>query len=210
MGHYKFICNHCGKECLREIRQKTPCRPKKHEYCSIECHNKAQVTAITLPCGNCGKSVTRVKCEVSASKSGHIFCNRSCSISFHNKNRRRSRRSKCEELLFNLLKQEFPQLELSANDKSLLDGLEVDIAIPSLRIAIEWNGPVHYYPIWGQEKLDKIKVIDAQKKMIAEKNEIQLIIVPDLVSTPKYVRETFFEISKTIRSLTARAGLEPA
>jgi very-short-patch-repair endonuclease len=41
--------------------------------------------------------------------------------------------------------------------------LEIDIFISSLKTAIEIDGPSHFYPIWGEEKLQKQTKSDAHK-----------------------------------------------
>jgi len=102
-------------------------------------------------------------------------------------------------MLFNLLKEEFPELTFVPNDKEILEGYEVDIAIPELKVGIEWNGIVHFRPIHGHEKLARIQQIDAEKQEAARKLDISLIVVPDLVSTKSRVMEAFASISKIIR-----------
>lgn len=94
---------------------------------------------------------------------------------------------------------EFPNLIIIANDKTLLEGYEVDIALPSLNMAIEWNGIVHFKPIYGDATLTKIQQRDAEKQLIAEKNEINLIVITDLASTNQYVNEVFHKIKKIIK-----------
>lgn len=89
------------------------------------------------------------------------------------------------------------------NDKTMLDGFEADIAIPSLQLAIEWNGIVHFKPIWGEEKLQKIQDRDSQKKAIAISKNINLIVVPDLVSNDKILDKAVEEISDIIEELIA-------
>ena len=83
----------------------------------------------------------------------------------------------------------------------MLDGYEVDIAIPDLNLGIEWNGIIHYKPIYGQAKLSNIQQRDAEKQKIAEEKGISLIVIPDLVSTQARVKEAFTQVSKIIRSL---------
>lgn len=100
--------------------------------------------------------------------------------------------------LASLLQDEYPNLNVLTTDKKLLDGYEVDIAIPSIGLAIEWNGIVHFKPIYGQIKLDKIQKRDAEKLKIASKKKINLVVIPDLVSTEVRVKEAFVEICKII------------
>ena len=108
-----------------------------------------------------------------------------------------------EIMLYEMIKQEFPNLIIAPNDKKLLDGYEVDIGIPSINLAIEWNGIVHYEPIYGSVKLENIKQRDVEKREIARKKNIDLIVVPDLVSNKKYVVEAFQNIKKIINVLVA-------
>jgi len=200
---YVATCTCCGIEFTRPTR----CHPKHHpkwkgkHFCSVKCRHLSQVTSITQPCGWCNKSVTRNLAEAKGSASGLLFCNNSCSASYSNTKRRKSRRSKCEVMLFDLLSKEFPNVTMLPNDKTMLDGLEVDIAIPDIQLAIEWNGIVHFKPIYGQSKLDRIQNIDKQKLEIAENKDINLIVIPDLVSKDEYVKEAFHKISSIIREL---------
>jgi very-short-patch-repair endonuclease len=41
--------------------------------------------------------------------------------------------------------------------------LEIDLFIPSLKVAIEVDGPAHFLPIWGEENLKKRIKSDSQK-----------------------------------------------
>lgn len=40
---------------------------------------------------------------------------------------------------------------------------EIDIALPSLAIAIEIDGPTHWDPVYGEENLDRVQAKDAKK-----------------------------------------------
>ena len=40
---------------------------------------------------------------------------------------------------------------------------EIDLCVPSLRTVIEIDGPAHFFPIWGEESLQKNIRSDAQK-----------------------------------------------
>jgi hypothetical protein len=176
------------------------------KFCSKSCSASFKYSDIPrfiiLKCGFCNNLITKRHCELKSSISGNAFCNSSCSASFNNKFKRKSRRSKCEIKLFNLLNEAFPDLELQANPK-ILDGYEIDIFIPSIKLGVEWNGVVHFRPIWGQDKLDKIQDIDFKKQVIAEQKQIELIIVPDLVSSQSKIHQAFLAISKRIKQKLA-------
>jgi very-short-patch-repair endonuclease len=43
------------------------------------------------------------------------------------------------------------------------ENLEVDLYMPELNIIIEVDGPSHFYPIWGQERLEKQMNADLRK-----------------------------------------------
>lgn len=198
---YKFICDHCKRESSKHPRQQAKYKKRKHEFCSKECSKLFKTTAITKPCGWCNSPTTRVRAEFESSKSGLIFCSKSCACSYNNTRKRKSRRSKCEDLLFTLLEEKYPNFEIIPNDKELLDGYEVDISIPELKLAIEWNGIVHFKPIYGKQKLQKIQSRDAEKLKIANDKNINLIVIPDLVSKEAYVKEAFYNICRIIDTL---------
>jgi len=111
------------------------------------------------------------------------------------------RYSKIEAKFYDLIVKEFPQLDILSNDKTMLDGYEVDIAIPELQLAIEWNGIVHFKPIYGQTKLDNIQTRDTEKLKIASNKDINLIVIPDLVSTDKILKEAFNDVKIIISNL---------
>ena len=208
--HYEYICEYCGKEKKRRLGDK----PSHHNwsgksFCDRKCRGLHDNKTVTKPCQWCGELVERKNKELKKSKSGYVFCNQSCSASYNNTLRRKSRRSKVEKLLFELLKEEFPDLEIIANDKTLLDGYEADIAFPQINLCIEWNGVVHYRPIYGQDKLDDIQKRDVEKQHIAQEKGINLIVVPDLVSTDVYVKEAFQDIKKIIKRLPSDLNREP-
>ena len=214
-NYYETTCVNCGKKFKRHNRLKKEYKYRSvikagkvwnftgREYCSRECRNKTQSKEGTIikPCGWCGNKIKKNLAEFKKSKSGEIFCSQSCACSYNNTKKRKSRRSKSEKLLFDLIEAEFPNLKIIANDKDLLDGYELDIVIPSIGLAIEWNGIVHYKPIYGQDKLTLIQKRDQEKQERAKKKGISLIIVPDLVSTDKYVREAFYKIKSIIKEL---------
>ena len=201
-NYYELKCEHCNKQGKRTLKDRPGLKKWKGlSFCNKDCKNAFYNTCVTKNCGWCNNNVVRVLSQCQKSTSGLIFCNRSCSVSYNNTQKRKSRRSKCEILLFELLTQKYPQIEILPNDKTLFNGYEIDIAIPSLNLAIEWNGIVHFKPIYGQDKLDNIQTRDKEKQIIAERKKINFIVIPDLVSTKTYVNEAFHKICKIIDTL---------
>ena len=71
--------------------------------------------------------------------------------------------SKMEKFLLKGLTQEgysviFHKRGLIPNDR-----LEVDLFLPELKVAIEVDGPSHFFPIWGEQNLQKHISADAHK-----------------------------------------------
>ena len=82
-------------------------------------------------------------------------------------------------------------------------GSELDIYIPSLKLAFEIQGIFHYEPIFGQEKLDQIQKNDLEKIQRCEELNIKLIHIDTRTqkrftekSSEKYLKEIFTEITK--------------
>ena len=123
--------------------------------------------------------------------------------------RQQKRRSKCEIYLCQLIKDEFPNLKIVPNERKILNGYEIDVAIPSLNFGIEWNGKCHYFPIYGEEKLKIIQQRDSEKQEIAKSKNFNLVVVPDLVSNRPFVEKVYIDISKMIKELVDSCGIEP-
>ena len=196
----KTTCDFCKIEFFKDTFD---FKRTKHNFCSKKCFNKHDklTNSIITNCGLCKKKIRSIISRQQSSKSGEVFCSQSCAASYNNKLKRKSRRSKIEAKFYNLLVKEFPQLNILPNDKTMLDGLEADIAIPSLKLAIEWNGIVHFKPIYGQQKLDNIQNKDARKLQIAINKNINLIVIPDLVSNDKILQQAFNDVKNIIKQL---------
>jgi len=199
-------CACCNKIFNRSLalykhRKYGKCDRYKNTFCTSQCQHKFKIKQIKVKCGFCGKELKRRPKEIKKSKSGNSFCGSSCAAKYNNQFKRQSRRSQIEVKFYNLLAKEFPQLNILPNDKNMLSGLEVDIAIPSLKLAIEWNGIVHFKPIYGKNKLDKVQQIDAKKLKIAANKNINLIVIPDFVSNDKILQKAFVECCNIIKNL---------
>jgi hypothetical protein len=94
--------------------------------------------------------------------------------------------SKAESLLCKFL--ETAGYIVDRNRRDILNGLEIDIWIPSLRTGIEYNGVYHLQPIHGEEALRKIQERDSLKKKFAEELGVRLIVLEDTRSTPARVQ----------------------
>lgn len=201
MKRYKTetTCEYCQKTYKKETYD---FKRTKHDFCSKQCAGLARDKQLHTNCEICGKPTTVKQKDVKKSKSGKFFCSRSCAAIFNNKLKRKSRRSKIEAKFYDLLVKEFPELDILSNDKTMLDGYEVDIAVPSIQLAIEWNGIVHFKPIYGQTKLDNIQNRDADKLKIAANKDINLIVISDLVSNDKILKQAFDDVKVIIKNLT--------
>lgn len=196
-------CDQCGVQFLRipkDMYQSAKC---KNIFCSRKCHYIYAKDFVQTTCGTCLAPIEVRSYALKHSKSGYCFCNRSCAVSYNNRLKRNGRRSKCEVRLFDKLVSEFPNLAIIPNDKTMLNGLEVDIAIPELKLGIEWNGIVHFKPIYGESQFNKIQSRDENKLKLANQLNINLIVIPDLVSTNQYVDECFIKVKQIINELLA-------
>lgn len=160
-------------------------------FCSLKCHydNQLKTNWIYLECAECASKVLKQKSKIKQNKNN--FCSKSCSAKYQNKNKTlgKIKKSKSEVYLSNLIRADFQQLNVEENIRSILPSkLELDIYIASIGLAIEINGPLHYFPIFGKAKLKKIKINDANKKIEAHSINCNLIIVN--ISKIKYWEET--------------------
>lgn len=116
-----------------------------------------------MNCLTCGKQFEKIKCNANRTKKS--FCCPQCYYNYPDKIERLAcHRSKVEDYLLSILTKDFPQLGIIPNDIGIIgNGLEIDLAIPSLKIAIEINGPTHYTDIYGQENLIKTQARDKRK-----------------------------------------------
>lgn len=127
------------------------------------------------------------------------FCSKSCAATFNNKNKTHGiRRSKLEAWLESQLTSLFPELEIHFNQKDAV-GSELDIYIPSLKLAFELNGIFHYEPIYGSDKLAQIQGNDNRKFQDCIEQGISLCVID--TSSQKYFKsKTSQKYLDTIKS----------
>jgi hypothetical protein len=109
------------------------------------------LTGLTQEKHKCKKRFCCVECRASYFRSGKV----------HNPDLRNF--SKEEKLMVALIRHYFPTLEVFENVRNVIQPLELDAYIPSINLALEYNGAWHYVPICGQEMLDRRIVTDARK-----------------------------------------------
>ena len=84
MTNVKVNCDKCGKEFNIPLkRYNWKIKNKEKFYCSKECSIKKR--SITCQCKNCGKDIEKPRSQIERSKSGNVFCSKSCSTSFNNR-----------------------------------------------------------------------------------------------------------------------------
>lgn len=154
-------------------------------YCSLKCKGKKDSKQIKLSCTFCKKEISKAPNSITENN----FCSLSCHAKFQHANKKTGfRRSKAEIYLTSLIQNDFPAMDVETSNRNLLNGLEIDILIPSIKLAIELNGPVHYYPIFGQTKFAKIVENDSKKISSLIKMQYGVIIVD--ISTCNYWKTT--------------------
>lgn len=175
-------CHFCGiafSLSKNQIQSKAARGINKTACCSHKCayaEDKKNTHTLTQ-CANCCKEILKRKQEQQDSKSGKVFCSKSCSVTYHNTHKiTGTRRSKLELWLEHQLQTKYPTLVLVFNQKDAINS-ELDIYIPSLKLAFELNGIFHYEPIYGDEKLKSIQNNDTRKFQACLEHGIELCII---------------------------------
>lgn len=193
-------CYFCNSKFHKEAKHINEAKKLGYNiYCSNLCANQSKTKDLGVLCANCDLLFIKTLYEIKHTKNN--FCTHSCAAIYNNKHKKHgTRTSKFEKWLQTNLLIKFPDLEFKFNQKSDI-GSELDIYIPSLKLAFEINGILHYQPIYGEIKLKQIQENDVIKKQNCESQNINLQIID--VSTMTYFKESkvtnlFSEICNSI------------
>ena len=192
-------CEYCKKSFLAALNE---VKDGDARYCSHQCFYDftKSINYFTTSCNQCDKSFLKKHREQLNSKSGRSFCSKSCAATYNNTHKTKgNRRSKLEIWLEEKLKANYPTLDLLFNDKSAINS-ELDVYIPSLKLAFELNGIFHYEAIYGEAKLAQIQNNDGRKFQACLEQGIELCIID--ASAHKYITpkssQKYIEIVESI------------
>lgn len=161
-------CPHCKKI----FRQKS----NKQTFCSNSCKFANSKNKSEVPCFYCKKIVMRTPYQIKLAK--YTFCSKSCNGKYYSWKNDRKRRSKAEKYLVDMIKEEFPNIEIHENSREILNcHLEIDIWIPSIKLAIELNGPCHFLNIYGEKIFQRTLTNDEIKKKEILERGFNLLII---------------------------------
>lgn len=197
----KINCHFCNASIIKfPFEIKTTNYNFCNKSCKMKWYNKNRKSKkIYVPCNNCSNLLSRTPWYLKSNK--HHFCNKTCAAIYRNKNKSYGyKRSKLEIWLEEKLNYLYPNLKFEYNNKNILEGLELDIFIPSLKIAFELNGIFHYEPIYGENVLEEIVNRDERKFQNCIKNGISLCVI-DTSSQKRFTEKTSIKYLNIIKSI---------
>lgn len=217
-------CKSCGNPFLKSknnIYSSLKGHPRfKLDFCSWRCgaQYRFKLSTSAIRCYQCDSPFIKTLSQIKQTK--HNFCSQSCAAKWHNAHKTKGTRvSKLERWLQEQLPRLFPGLEFHFNRTDAVNA-ELDIFIPSLKLAFELNGIFHYEPIYGPEKLGRIQNNDERKMQACLERNIELCVID--VSSSAYFKparvQKFLDIivniikTKLSKSLLPEEGsnLQPA
>jgi len=146
---------------------------------------------VYVTCKNC--LIVFLKSYNETKRYTNNYCTRSCAAIYNNKYKTHG--GNVSKLEMYLQKELITQnnnksymlhhnkLLLEFNNRIICNGYELDIYIPTLKLAFEINGIFHYKPIFGQDKLNNIIRKDILKNTMCKENGITLITIKDTSHT---------------------------
>ena len=190
-----FISKELQKNISNKVKKYYKINP--HPNTGKPSPRKGQIIRVDWKCPMCGKIIKLIPSEAKKRK----FCSGTCR-NIHNNKNICGQTSKAENLLYNEIIKNFPKLNVIKNDRKTLNGLELDIYIPELKLGIEWNGIFHYKDVRKNNSLEKIQKKDVLKEKLCKDMNIDLIVVKDLTSNKKFALN---EINKIVKYIKEKA-----
>lgn len=170
-----LYCNQTFQRRASSIRRGIKTGRATGEYCSNKCSHAARITKQEVQCKHCTKKFYKHLNEIN--KKPNHFCSRSCLAIYKNTHKTKGIRvSKLELWLQGQLPVLYPKLEFHFNRKDTIQS-ELDIYIPSLKLGFELNGPYHYEPIYGPERLKQTQNNDKRKFQACLEKGVELVII---------------------------------
>jgi hypothetical protein len=152
-----------------------PKRKESCKHCSNKCTNISKIKKVGVNCVICDKTIQRHPSQLLLYPNS--FCSKSCASKYSNAHKTTgNNRSKLEIWLEEQLTLVYPNLPIDYNNRDAIKA-ELDIYIPSLKLAFEINGIFHYEPIFGVDKLTKTQNNDKRKIQACIENKISFCII---------------------------------
>lgn len=186
----RLKCLHCDNIFFKtKKRVKDALNPNKQDkldFCNTNCHVAYQSrTKVQICCTNCNKKI--IKQKYASKRVKNNFCSNSCKAIYMNKTKQTGyNRSKLEKFIESQLLILYPTLQFQFNNRTTINA-ELDIYIPTLKLAFELNGIFHYEPIYNEEKLKTIQNNDNRKMQACLEKNIELCVIN--TSNQKYFKE---------------------
>lgn len=181
-----YVCNKTFYIQKKQIVAHLRGSKDKCMYCSQKCSQSTKIRKQKVHCTQCNSEFEKLNKEIKKTKKH--FCSKSCAATYNNTHKQHgARRSKLEIYLEKQLTSLYPNLQIDFNKKDTINS-ELDIYIPSLKLAFELNGIYHYEPIYGPEKLLQTQNNDQRKFQACIEQGISLCIID--TSKQKYFKES--------------------
>lgn len=215
-----FECDNCHQAASRtknRIKASLKHRSDKGMYCSLSCTSTRGRVMQQFACAQCGQEVKKHPSAIARSKKRGLvnhFCSSQCAGTYTAAHKQSgTRRSKLECWLEEQLTVYYLSLHIDYNQTSAIQA-ELDIYIPSLKLAFELNGIFHYEPIFGDKKLGQTQNKDRYKLHACTAAGIDLCVL-DISGTryfkPKSSQRYLDIITKVVNERMATpTGAAPA